>query len=199
MSGETEKAVSGWTVDTLHGHLVGMIDAVDVRLNQRVTDLKELIGQSQAAAKEAQRLAENIDTYNKAQANEWRHSLDDLRQTFVTKAVGDRIEADTKRVELTLKDTVKREDLHKIEADIEKLRDVTSSNNGKSENAGDWLKTLLTVASIAVAIIFGALAYSAHSTSGIGIDSKRVDDLINRMDGQARRLDSLDSKLGKQP
>src|SRR6185369_13242602 len=35
MSGETERNISGWTVDTLHAHIVAMFDERDHRYSQR--------------------------------------------------------------------------------------------------------------------------------------------------------------------
>lgn len=35
MSGETEQNISGWTTDTLHGHLLAMLREKDLRDNQR--------------------------------------------------------------------------------------------------------------------------------------------------------------------
>lgn len=54
MSGETEQAVSGWTTDTLHSHLMRLlelnmqqsaaaIDAVDTRANRRIDELAHLL------------------------------------------------------------------------------------------------------------------------------------------------------------
>lgn len=42
MSGETEKDVSGWTVDTLRSHVASKIDALDRTVQERVGYLKDL-------------------------------------------------------------------------------------------------------------------------------------------------------------
>lgn len=60
MSGETEKQVSGWTVDTLKEYLESRIDGNDVRYDQRFTA-------QEAATKYAQE-----------KSNEFRGSLEDI-------------------------------------------------------------------------------------------------------------------------
>jgi len=64
MSGETEKQVSGWTVDTLKEHLEDMIRA-------------------QAELQKAK--WESQDATNKS-ANEWRGTIGDLKRDFVPRS-----------------------------------------------------------------------------------------------------------------
>ena len=60
MSGETEKNISGWTVDTLKEYLESLIRGNDIRYDQRF------------AAQEA------ATKYAQEKANEFRGSLDDI-------------------------------------------------------------------------------------------------------------------------
>ena len=53
MSGETEAQISGWTVDTLHSHLVRMLEERDKRFEQRFIAQQEAIQAALLAQKDA--------------------------------------------------------------------------------------------------------------------------------------------------
>jgi hypothetical protein len=68
MSGEIEKNISGWTVDTLKEYLESRIDANDTRYDQRF--------QAQEAA----------GLYQREITNEFRGQLGDQAEKFITRA-----------------------------------------------------------------------------------------------------------------
>jgi hypothetical protein len=68
LSGETEKQVSGWTVDTLKAHFEAIIAGNDVRYDQR-------FAAQESAAKYAQE-----------KSNEFRGSLDDIGKKQMPRA-----------------------------------------------------------------------------------------------------------------
>lgn len=104
MSGETEKDVSGWTVDTSREHVLALlresekrldaeIKAADLRNDQRFTReqqavkdaliaQKEAVAAALAAAEKAVAVAENNAEKWRANANEWRGSMTDRENKF---------------------------------------------------------------------------------------------------------------------
>lgn len=95
MSGETEKQVSGWTVDTLKEHF-----------SQRFTDSDKAIQAALLAAKEAVLKAENATEKRFEATNEFRGQLADQTATLLPrseydsnhKALEDKIDALTDRM-----------------------------------------------------------------------------------------------------
>jgi hypothetical protein len=100
MSGETEESVSGWTVDTLHTHLMRQIEllrgemaahvqaeirAQDLAFQARETATKAALASAEkaveaalAAQKEAVAVAQTVAEKRADIQNEWRSSLNDV-------------------------------------------------------------------------------------------------------------------------
>lgn len=94
MSGETEQQVSGWTTDTLHSHLLRMINEMDLRYEQRYVSQQEAIQAALLAQKEAVQaaLAAADRALTKAElasekrfegVNEFRSTLSDQAQLLM--------------------------------------------------------------------------------------------------------------------
>jgi len=94
MSGETENAVSGWTVDTLHAHIVQRFDDLVAMLDERyATQVKALDAAFNAAeravqaallsAEKAVTKAEVAQEKRLEGVNEFRAQLTDQAATFI--------------------------------------------------------------------------------------------------------------------
>jgi hypothetical protein len=116
MSGETEKAVSGWTTDTLHQHMQREIDDLRALLDERAANQKQAISDAltaadkliQAALVSAEKAVDKALDANEKRfegVNEFRGQLTDQAATFVRRdeidiritALGDKLDAETKR------------------------------------------------------------------------------------------------------
>ena len=97
MSGEPEDAVSGWTVDTLRAHIHGLLAEMDLRYQQRFDAQQVAIGDARiaaekavqaalSAAKEAVNKAEDSNQRRFESVNEFRSTLSDQAQQFVSRA-----------------------------------------------------------------------------------------------------------------
>lgn len=107
MSGETERSVSGWTVDTLRIHTSALREAEekfqaerDRRYTEaRIADQRALQIKEVADAR-ALDLAREIQTYKDEKANELRSQIERERGTYATHsdltALGEKIEATLK-------------------------------------------------------------------------------------------------------
>ena len=67
MSGETEKDISGWTTDTLHSHLLSLMNERDRRYEQRFASAEQAV---HVALAQTETRFENV--------NEWRGTVSDL-------------------------------------------------------------------------------------------------------------------------
>jgi len=108
MSGETERNISGWTVDTLRLHLISVVDERDAKLEaadtaaglrneqrfiaqqQAIKDAlisqKEAVAAALAAAEKAVLVAEaNAERWRGA-ANEWRGAMNDRERTLMPRS-----------------------------------------------------------------------------------------------------------------
>lgn len=97
MSGETEQQVSGWTTDTLHSHLLRVLQEMDRRNEQRFQEQEKATDKALnaaekatdaalAAAKEAAALLA-VDTEKwQAASNEWRGAMTDRESKFMTRS-----------------------------------------------------------------------------------------------------------------
>jgi chromosome segregation ATPase len=74
MSGETEKSVSGWTVDTLREHILGVLHERDSRYEQRFEGQEKAIDKAEASVNERLK-----------GMNEFRGELADRTATFPTR------------------------------------------------------------------------------------------------------------------
>lgn len=85
MSGETEKQVSGWTVDTMHQHLIGIMDERDTRYQQRFDAQQLGLTDALKAAEKAVVKAEVATDKRFEGVNEFRETLSDQANTFMTR------------------------------------------------------------------------------------------------------------------
>ncbi len=86
MSGETEKEVSGWTVDTLHNHISDLMRAADKRYEQRFDAQEKAVKDALASADRAVNKAETASEKRLDSVNEFRKTLSDQTGTFLTRA-----------------------------------------------------------------------------------------------------------------
>lgn len=109
MSGETEKSVSGWTVDTYAAHQ-GALRLADQALaaerDRRYTEVSQerekALKIKEQADRDALGLAREIQTYKDEKANELREQISRERGLYVTqqelKGISDKIEAQMKPI-----------------------------------------------------------------------------------------------------
>jgi len=94
MSGETEQNISGWTVDTLHSHLLAMLREKDIRDNQRfeaqqlalrdaLTAQEKAVNAALLAAQTAVQKAESAAERRFESVNEFRAQLNDQATTLM--------------------------------------------------------------------------------------------------------------------
>jgi hypothetical protein len=83
VSGETENQVSGWTVDTLNGHVSRILQERDHRYEQRFKAQEAASNQQLKAHQEATTLAEENAQRWRENANEWRASMNDRESKFM--------------------------------------------------------------------------------------------------------------------
>lgn len=82
MSGETEKQVSGWTVDTLKEHLTEMIVGNDLRYEQRFKAAEQAVSAALAAQRDATSVAGIISEKRMDGLNELRGMAEDQSKVF---------------------------------------------------------------------------------------------------------------------
>jgi t-SNARE complex subunit (syntaxin) len=85
VSGETEGDVSGWTVDTLHAHLLGLLRERDIRFDQRFVAQQEA---TRSALGSAERAVEKAE----ASIEQRLVLLNELRTDVATKAEVDALD-----------------------------------------------------------------------------------------------------------
>jgi len=86
VSGETGEVQSGWSVDTLHSHLIQRIDAVDRLLSRRMDDADKAIQAALVSAEKAVTKAETASERRFDSVNEFRQTLADQTATFLPRA-----------------------------------------------------------------------------------------------------------------
>ncbi len=104
MSGETEKQVSGWTVDTSRQDLLRIINDLEKYVERRFTDQDKAVQAALLAAKEAVLKAETASEKRFESVNEFRKTLSDQTASFLPrpeydanhKALEDKIDTKTK-------------------------------------------------------------------------------------------------------
>jgi hypothetical protein len=113
MSGETESSVSGWTTDTLHSHLLGLMGATKESLRQEMADSRDALNGKITDGREWARL--HADDRQAAQRQQFAdlRSLLDERYATQTKALDAAFKAAEQAVAVALanaeKATVKAE------------------------------------------------------------------------------------------
>jgi hypothetical protein len=186
MSGETEKNISGWTVDTLHEHTLTLVNGVVKLFESREKALFDKIMSVEKESEAALRSANvAIDKSEKSiekrfdGVNEFRKALGDQTVEFVRKT----------EVEIRF---------NAVASDITVLRAAVNTEAGKDAGKQNFVTTSIAIASIitVVAMGFYTVQHSGNQpgTVGVGIDSKRVDDLINRFDALSNRMNGIEKQ-----
>lgn len=89
MSGETEKQVSGWTVDTLKEHVDSMMAEKDKRDEQRFIAQKEAIGKVETAT---EKRFESVNEFRAQLSDQTRTLLPRTEFEAIKKAFDEKIE-----------------------------------------------------------------------------------------------------------
>lgn len=137
MSGETEKNISGWSVDTLKEFLLALISetkaslvaadaAADVRNEQRFVAQQLAVKDALLNAEKAVLVAEANSEKWRGNANEWRGAMNDRERTLMprteaeaaTKANADKIDALAARMDAG--DRTNAESIKQLTAAIDK-------------------------------------------------------------------------------
>lgn len=138
MSGETEQQISGWTVDTLHSHMIAQLELRDKLYAERDMAQKVAMTAALAAAKEAVAKAEVAAEKRFDNQNEFRAQLSDQAQTFLPRAEGEvRIQRNSERLDEV----------------VERLSQIEGRGAGHTEKAGITRVITLAVATMAVSLI----------------------------------------------
>lgn len=107
MTGETERNVSGWTVDTLSVHLTDLREA-DTRFHEErdrryaevAAEREKALDIEKSARAEALQLAREIQTYKDEKANELREQINNERGNYASKSD---LQAAVEKIEETIK------------------------------------------------------------------------------------------------
>jgi hypothetical protein len=89
VSGETQSNVSAWTIDSLHSHLVTIINERDRRYEQRFEDQEKAVIAALAATQRAIEKAEEAAQHEFALLNELRAVVVNRDATFITRNEAD--------------------------------------------------------------------------------------------------------------
>jgi len=151
VSGETEKNVSGWTIDTWVAHTVALRAADDqfnAERDRRYTEVKnaeeKALKIKEQADRDALSLAREIQSYKDEKANELREQISSERGEYASK--GDLVAA-----------------VEKIEAQLKPINEYIASDRGRGSGVlASWqvmiavvglFFTLLGIASIGVGVV----------------------------------------------
>lgn len=111
MSGETEKAVSGWSVDTLKAHYDQRFIDNEKAISAALASAEKAVSAALVAAEKAVEKAETNAEKWRANANEWRQAMNDREGKF----------ANSQQMETEIKN---------IRADILSLRESRAAGGG---------------------------------------------------------------------
>jgi hypothetical protein len=163
VGGETEKSVSGWSVDTLKEYVERVVSDLRLYLDSKLADLKEYLVQQAMAQAEAVKaaLAAAEKAVNKAEANvekwresqnEWRAAMSDREKEFARKAeVKAQVEHLEKLAESKFKANSERIDRH--EARISALEQRGHNIEGQSSGRKDVWGYVVGAVGLAGALI----------------------------------------------
>jgi hypothetical protein len=143
MSGETETSVSGWTVDTLHGHMTRVLAEMDHRYQQRYEAQQEGVAAALAAQEKAvaaalqaaDRAVIKAETASEKRfdsVNEFRGAMADQTATLMP-----RVEAEARLASMT-----------------EKLGELADRLN-RSEGKGSGLASAGSILVAVISVVFG--------------------------------------------
>jgi phosphopantetheinyl transferase (holo-ACP synthase) len=142
-------------------------------IEQRFQVSKEAVSDALQAAKEAVTKAEHATERRFESVNEFRSTLSDQAAQLMP------------RTEAQARFETLQANLARIELD---LRGSVSTTSGKSTASALYVTTGLAILALVASVAIGIAALPR--SGAMGIDSKRVDDLVSRIDGMARRLDT---------
>lgn len=134
MSGETEKEVSGWTVDTLHIYTMRRFDDMERLLDERARAQGRAMEAALAAAEKAVGKAEKAGEKRFDSVNEFRQTLTDQAGTFVTRKEADAVHA-------------------AILDRLGELADRLNKAEGRAAGASQTVGLLLAVATVVISIV----------------------------------------------
>ena len=154
MSGETEKEISGWTVDTLHSHIKRLMEEADLRYQQRAEAQAQGVKDALAAAEKAVAAAMNAASLAVTKAelaaekrfdsvNEFRGQLKDQAATLLP------------REEYVARHTALEQRVGRVEAMQTR---IGGRDEGKSANAA----MLLAIGALLVGVIGIFVALFRH-------------------------------------
>lgn len=129
MSGETEQQVSGWTVDTLHSHVIGLLREADRRYEQRFE------GQEKAITK-----AETATNDRLEGMNEFRNQQRDIIALFLP------------RTEAT-------ESKANVERRLDKLEAIADQRGGLSQGRDQIIGYIVGAAGVLAAVVTAVLTH----------------------------------------
>jgi vacuolar-type H+-ATPase subunit H len=116
MSGETERNVSGWTIDTLHAYMLALREADselqrerDRRYTEIAQEREKALKIKETADRDALGLAREIQTYKDEKANELREQISSERGLYATK---DDVAAAVGKLEAVIKPLIESNATH---------------------------------------------------------------------------------------
>lgn len=150
MGGETEAAVSGWTVDTLAAHLRQQINDLNRLLDERAENQKVAMNAALASAEKASSVAQAGYDRRFDSTNEFRAQLEDQARLFMPRseclallnALSDRVTRVEERINLGAGQAAGA-------ASAEQLR------RAGTQQVMTIISALVAVVSVAVALILG--------------------------------------------
>lgn len=173
MSGETEQSPSAFTTDSLHLHVIGLMEANDRRLSEmmeandrRYTErfdaqeafsvaalvaAKEALNAALVAAKEAVDKAERESIKWQAGANEWRGAMNDRERTFVP-----RVEYEQRHTALA---EVQRDQTSRVDDSLKRLHERMDTLLGERNGSNATKNNIYA--------LLGALAASVGIVSAL--------------------------------
>jgi hypothetical protein len=85
MSGETEKAPSGWTIDSLKAHYDQRLSDAEKAVASALAAAEKAVSAALVAAEKAVEKAETNAEKWRANANEWRQAMNDREKQFASR------------------------------------------------------------------------------------------------------------------
>ena len=177
MSGETEANISAWTIDSLHAHLIVLLNTRDAllaerdrRYEQRFVDQEKAILTALATSSKAIDKAETATELRFQGVNEFRQTLSDQAAQFITRTEvtagtarnTERIQEIATRLEGALSRTEATASERRLESRINDLEKRVTERDGRGTglNAG-WVYLIGLIATIGV-IVTVYLALRGH-------------------------------------
>lgn len=162
MSGETEKEVSGWTVDTLHEHMNTTIENVFIVMNDRKEAGDRALLTALQTVKEATEKSEAATEKRFDNVNAFRAQLNDQSRTFMAVDLANSQFEEVRRL-INSNDERVRQSREPIFARIQALEgqmiEVRAIKQGSHDNRTDmylivgFIATVLTIVATAAVLL----------------------------------------------